>query len=61
MKVHILDDWFDTLRSLPSFGLLAAHDVTVWNDHVTDTDVLAQRLAGAEAVALFRERPSGLI
>lgn len=56
MKVHILDDWFDTLRNLPCFGLLADHDVTVWTDHAQDTDVLAERLAGAEAVALFRER-----
>ena len=56
MKVHILDDWFDTLRGLPSFERLRGHDVTVWADHVEDTAVLAQRLAGAEALVLFRER-----
>lgn len=56
MKVHILDDWFDTLRGLPSFARLAGHDVTVWNDHVEDPAALAQRLAGAEALVLFRER-----
>ena len=56
MKVHILDDWFDTLRTLNSFSLLDGHDVTVWNDHVEDVDVLAERLAGAEALVLFRER-----
>ncbi len=56
MKVHILDDWFDTLRGLPSFARLAGHDVTVWNDHVEDIDVLANRLAGAEALVIFRER-----
>ena len=56
MKVHILDDWFDTLRTLPCFAQLAEHDVTVWTDHVEDIDILADRLADAEALVLFRER-----
>ena len=56
MKVHILDDWFDTLRGLPSFTRLDGHDVTVWNDHVDDVETLATRLAEAEALVLFRER-----
>ncbi|MFT7026633.1 MAG: D-3-phosphoglycerate dehydrogenase, partial [Paracoccaceae bacterium] len=56
MKVHILDDWFDTLRGLPCFSKLDGHDVTVWNDHAEDLDVLAERLADAEAITLFRER-----
>ena len=34
MKVAILDDYFDTVRTLPSFSKLVGHDVTVWNDHV---------------------------
>ena len=54
MKVHILDDWFDTLRHLPSFTKLALHEVTVWTDHFTDTELLAQRLQTAEALVLFR-------
>lgn len=56
MKVHILDDWFDTLRGLPCFAKLDGHDVTVWTDHVEDIDLLATRLAEAEALVLFRER-----
>jgi len=56
MQVHILDDYFDTLRALPSFERLAAHDVTVWNDHCEDVDTLAERLADADALVLFRER-----
>ena len=56
MRVHILDDWFDTLRGLPSFARLAGHEVTVWNDHEEDPATLATRLAGAEALVLFRER-----
>lgn len=56
MKVHILDDWFDTLRTLPSFARLDGHDVTIWTDHVEDAGTLAERLADAEALVLFRER-----
>jgi D-3-phosphoglycerate dehydrogenase / 2-oxoglutarate reductase len=56
MRVHILDDWFDTLRGLPCFKLLDGHEVTVWSDHEPDEAALAERLSGAEAVVLFRER-----
>lgn len=56
MKVHILDDWFDTLRGLACFDKLAAHDVTVWTDHQPDPAQLAERVQDAEALVLFRER-----
>ena len=56
MKIAILDDYFNTLPTLPSFRKLDGHDVTVWNDHVQDTDVLAERLQETEALVLFRER-----
>ena len=56
MKVHILDDWFDTLRGLPCFELLERHDVTVWTDHEPDPVKLAVRVKDAEALVLFRER-----
>jgi D-3-phosphoglycerate dehydrogenase len=56
VKATILDDWFDTLRGLPCFERLAGHEVTVWNDHVEDVDVLAARLRDCEALVLIRER-----
>src|ERR1700689_3738030 len=56
MKISIIDDYFDTLRTLPCFRKLDGHDVTVWNDHVQDTDKLAERLRDTEALVLFRER-----
>jgi D-3-phosphoglycerate dehydrogenase len=56
MKISILDDYHDTVRTLGCFEKLAGHDVTIWNDHVQDTDALAARLAGAEALVLIRER-----
>jgi D-3-phosphoglycerate dehydrogenase len=56
MKVAILDDYHDTLRTLACFGKLAGHEVTVWTDHVQDTEALAARLQDAEALVLIRER-----
>ncbi len=56
MKIALLDDWFDTLRTLPCFAKLDGHDVTVHTDHVEDIDVLAGRLAEADILVLFRER-----
>ena len=56
MKVSILDDYFDTLRTLPCFGRLAGHKVTIWNDHVENIEQLAQRLHDTEALVLIRER-----
>jgi D-3-phosphoglycerate dehydrogenase len=56
MKISILDDYHDTLRTLPCFSKLACHEVTVWNDHVHDLDILEQRLKDTEALVLIRER-----
>ena len=56
MKVTILDDYHDTLRSLSCFAKLADHDVTIWNDHVQDNGALAERLKDTEALVLIRER-----
>jgi len=56
VKISILDDYFDTVRTLECFARLAGHEVTVWNDHVQDVDALAQRLRDTEALVLIRER-----
>jgi len=56
VKIAILDDYFDTLRTLDCFGKLDGYDVTVWTDHVQDVDVLADRLTDAEVLVLIRER-----
>src|SRR4030088_1680063 len=56
MKISILDDYHDTVRSLAVFKKLAGHDVTIWNDHVRDVDALAARLKDAVALVLIRER-----
>ncbi len=56
MKIVILDDYFDTLRTLDCFRQLDEHDVMICNDHTDDVDVLAERLRNAEALVLIRER-----
>lgn len=56
MRIAILDDYTDTVRTLPCFAKLVGHDVTIWNDHVRDIDTLATRLADIEALVLIRER-----
>jgi D-3-phosphoglycerate dehydrogenase len=56
MKISILDDYFDTLRTLDCFAKLEGHDVTIHNDHVQDVDALAERLKDAEVLVLIRER-----
>ena len=56
MKISILDDYFDTLRTLSCFHKLDRYEVTVWNDHTQNIDVLAGRLIGTEALVLIRER-----
>jgi D-3-phosphoglycerate dehydrogenase len=56
MKVSILDDYHDTLRTLSCFRKLEGHEVTVWNDHVQDVDALTNRLRDAEVLVLIRER-----
>lgn len=56
MNVTILDDWFDTVRTLPCFAVLDGHRVSVWADHTQDIDELAARLRDTEALVLIRER-----
>ena len=56
MKISVLDDYGDTLRTLDCFTKLSGHEVEVWNDHVQDVDVLAERLRETEALVLIRER-----
>jgi D-3-phosphoglycerate dehydrogenase len=56
MKIGIPDDYADIVRTLPSFGQIAAHDVSIWNDATQDVDMLAERLADLDVLVLLRER-----
>jgi D-3-phosphoglycerate dehydrogenase len=56
MKIAILDDYFDTLRTLDCFATIARYEPTIWTDHVQDEQILAERLQDVETLVLIRER-----
>jgi D-3-phosphoglycerate dehydrogenase len=56
VNITILDDYFDTLKTLPCFRKLSGHHVEIWTDHVQEIDALADRLKNTEALVLIRER-----
>jgi len=56
MKISILDDYHDTLRTLACFKKVAGYEVEIWNDHVQDLDALSARLKDTEVLVLIRER-----
>ena len=56
MKITILDDYHDTIRTLACFRILDGHDVNIWNDYLQDVDQLAERLKDTETLVLIRER-----
>lgn len=56
MKIAIPDDYQDCVRSLDAFKQLEGHEVTVYNDTLTDLDALSAQFLGAEALVLIRER-----
>ena len=56
MKIAILDDYQDTIRTLNAFKKMAGQDVTIWKDHTKDVDTLAARLKDTEVLVLLRER-----
>jgi D-3-phosphoglycerate dehydrogenase len=56
MKITILDDYHDTLRTLDCFKKVSGHEIKIWNDHVQDVSALAGRLQDTEALILIRER-----
>ena len=56
LKIAVLDDYLNSVRSLRCFQMIKDHDVTVWPDHVQEESELARRLAAAEVLVLIRER-----
>lgn len=46
MKISILDDYHDTVRTPSCFSKLAGHEVTIFNDHLQNIDALGGAAAG---------------
>jgi D-3-phosphoglycerate dehydrogenase len=58
MRIAVLDDYQDAVRSLDCFKLLDGHDVKVFNNTTRGLGQLAIRLAPFDALVLIRERTS---
>lgn len=56
MKIAILDDYQDCVRSLECFRMLDGHDVKIFSNSARGTGQLAIRLAPFDALVLIRER-----
>lgn len=56
MKIAIIDDYQDVVKTLRCYGKLDGHEVTIWNHHTKDVGLLARRLHDTEALVLIRER-----
>ena len=56
MKIAVLDDYQDAVRTLDCFRLLDGHEVKVFNSSSRGAGQLAIRLAPFDALVLIRER-----
>ena len=56
MKIAILDDYQDCVKTLDCFSLLKNHEVIVLNHHYDDPNELLSHLKGVQALVLIRER-----
>lgn len=56
MKIVIPDDYQNLVDQLPSYKLIAHHDVTRYREPARDLDQLVERLKDAEVVVSIRER-----
>jgi D-3-phosphoglycerate dehydrogenase len=56
MRIAILDDYQDAVRSLDCFGLLKGHDVQVFHRTISGPAAIAAALDGFDAVVPIRER-----
>ncbi len=56
MKIAILDDYQDVVKTLPCFSLLNEHAVTVFSTPPQSEVELIERLADQDGVVLIRER-----
>lgn len=56
MHIIIPADYQNAVKHLDCFAKLINHNVTIYDDHVTDTTILAERFQDAEVLVLIRER-----
>src|SRR6266436_3496228 len=62
VKIAILDDYQNVALSIGDWSAVAKKaDITVFNDHIDQTDALIERLLPFDAICVLRERTRGLV
>lgn len=56
LRIAIINDYQDVVRTLDCFSRLEGHEITIWTDIVDDIELLANRLSDADVLVLMRER-----
>ena len=56
MKIAVIDDYQNALKTLKCFSKLSGHEVVVYTDPETDLTKIAERLKDADAVILTQQR-----
>ena len=57
MKIAILDDYQNVALSIADWSAVAKRaDITVFNDHIDQTDALIEGLLPFDAICVMRER-----
>jgi len=56
MRIVIIDDYADSVRSLKAFAAVSAHEVLIHRTPASSLGQWSERLAGAQALVLIRER-----
>src|SRR4030088_1609079 len=57
VKIAILDDYQNVALSIADWSTVAKKtDITVFNDHIDQTDALVERLLPFDAICVMRER-----
>jgi lactate dehydrogenase-like 2-hydroxyacid dehydrogenase len=57
VKIAILDDYQNVALSIADWSAVAKKaDITVFNDHIDQTDALIERLLPFDAICVMRER-----
>ncbi|HZQ32068.1 MAG TPA: D-2-hydroxyacid dehydrogenase family protein, partial [Mycobacterium sp.] len=56
-QVAILDDYQNVALEMADWTAVSSRaDITVFNDHIADPDLLVERLSGFDVVFVMRER-----
>ena len=56
MKIAVIHDYADVIKTTQAYAKLKGHDVSVYNDAYTDPDRVVEQIGDSEAVVLTQQR-----